>query len=63
MHSFTLQESVFSTSSGASGFSYSESIPVKPDKIKRIKCSLSFSFNAKLTTPNGHEKLVFVLFP
>lgn len=28
--SFTSQESVFSTNSGASGFSYSESIPVKP---------------------------------
>ena len=30
MHSFKLQESVFNTSSGASGFSYSESMPVKP---------------------------------
>lgn len=29
-----MQEAVFSTSSGASGFSYSESIPVKPDKIR-----------------------------
>ena len=33
--SFTSQESVFSTNSGASGFSYSESIPVKPIKGKR----------------------------
>lgn len=40
MHSFTLQESVFSTSSGASGFSYSESIPVKPDEINGIKCTV-----------------------
>lgn len=34
MQSFTSQESVFSTSSGASGFSYSESIPVKPTEHK-----------------------------
>ena len=33
--SFTSQESVFSTNSGASGFSYSESIPVKPIKGNR----------------------------
>ena len=33
--SLTLQESVFSTSSGASGFSYSESIPVKPDTWRK----------------------------
>lgn len=33
--SLTSQESVFSTSSGASGFSYSESIPVKPLKDSR----------------------------
>lgn len=33
--SFTSQESVFSTNSGASGFSYSESIPVKPMKGTR----------------------------
>lgn len=35
MHSFTQQESVFRTSSGASGLSYSASIPVNPDQKRK----------------------------